>query len=82
MKFEDFCSRQTLASAGPCRVDACSCGRIHLHLGPVSMCLDPGVLQHVARAASEADKRLRAPLAEPEPDADTDVAPRPRKNLN
>lgn len=59
MKYEDLCKRETLAAAGPCRVDACSCGRIHLHLGPVSMCLDPGVLQHVAAAAAEADRRMR-----------------------
>lgn len=41
-----------------CRVDLCSCGHVHLGIGPLTLRIEPEALRIIGAALSEANRRL------------------------
>lgn len=64
-----MCQPVNLAANAAARIDLCSCGNLHLHLGPVMLRLSPQMLPKVAevldlallRLAPSTTTQLRAP---------------------
>ncbi len=55
------CDRTVLAR-GPCaEVTRCSCGHIHLAMGPVTIRVEEGVLRAIGLTLTEAVQQLGAP---------------------
>lgn len=52
------CRSVNLAANGAARVDRCSCGCVHLHVGPVMLRLAPEMLPKVAEVLGVAVERL------------------------
>ncbi len=53
-----MCRPQTLVKNLACRIDRCSCGNIHVNIGPFTLRLDPAVFSLVSRALGDADQAL------------------------
>lgn len=53
-----MCQPVNLAANGAARLDRCSCGCLHLHLGPVMLRLTPEVLPGLAEVLDLALVRL------------------------
>ncbi|MGE6759765.1 hypothetical protein ACQKGO_17245 [Corallococcus interemptor] len=63
------CCRAVLAR-GPCaEVTRCSCGHIHLAVGPVTLRLEEDVLRALGHTLVEAIHQLESPHEEPDPAA-------------
>lgn len=60
-------SRKVIAQIGVCQVEVCPCGTTHLSIGPVTIALFPDALADIAKATTQALRRLAAPVAEPAP---------------
>lgn len=70
MRAEIPCCRRTLAQSQSSRVDLCSCGHVHLSIGPVTLRLEPMVLQNIHMVLDQAVEQLRG-------DHDVDPVPTP-----
>ena len=58
------CHRETLAESPVGSVDLCSCGSVHLCVGPVSLRIDPQAFLELGRMVDVARERLhRGPRA-------------------
>lgn len=55
-----MCTTKNISAIGPFRVDICTCGSLHVHLGPAMVRLDPNALKHLAEAVQLAETRLPA----------------------
>lgn len=54
-----MCHSKPLASAGMFRLESCSqCENLSVHLGPVTVRLDPGALRTLHRLLSEAIRQM------------------------
>ena len=53
------CTNSLLAKSGSFRVDRCSCGTINLHLGAISMRLDPQALMQLTAMLNTASARYQ-----------------------
>ena len=53
-----MCEPENLAANGVARVDLCSCGNVHLHVGPVMLKLAPDVLPRVLEVVRAGAERL------------------------
>jgi hypothetical protein len=56
-----MCQATNLAARGPVRIDRCTCGCLHLHLGPVMMRIEPLLLPVLLEVAQVANLRLSHP---------------------
>jgi hypothetical protein len=65
------CTNSLLAKSGSFRVDHCSCGTINLHLGAVSMRLDPQALMQLTAMLNTASARYQNISSQPEDRQDT-----------
>ena len=54
------CIQRRLAKTGSFSVDGCSCGTINLHIGAMSLRLDPLALAQLAKLLSTASERYQA----------------------
>lgn len=54
------CIHRRLAKAGNFSVDGCSCGTINLHVGAISLRLDPQALAQLAELLNTASERYQA----------------------
>jgi hypothetical protein len=52
------CDRVVLACSDLCRIDHCSCGHLHLSIGPVTLRVDANVLAHLCATLGEARRQL------------------------
>lgn len=59
MRADIPCCRRTLAQSQSSRVDLCSCGHVHLSIGPVTLRLEPVVLQSISTVLDQAVEQLR-----------------------
>ena len=59
------CHRRLLARSGPAEVAACTCGHLHLSVGPVTLRLDEGVLHALWGTLGEALAKLAEPACVP-----------------
>jgi hypothetical protein len=55
------CQSRRLAARGPIRIDLCSCGQVHVSIGPTTMRLAPPVLRALSEALHTAVARLESP---------------------
>lgn len=55
-----MCQTTNISALGPFRVDLCSCGAVHVHLGPAMVRLTPDSLPHLAETLRLAEERLPA----------------------
>ena len=55
-----MCNKTNLSAAGPFRVDLCSCGSVHVHLGPAMVRVTPASLPKLAAVLELASDRLPA----------------------
>ena len=53
------CHRTNLASYGSFKVERCSCGSIHLHIGAMTLRLEPTAMEQLAATLSEATANNR-----------------------
>lgn len=54
--------RSTVLASGPCaEVTRCSCGHVHLSLGPLTIRLEDSVLRAVSITLDEAVTRMASP---------------------
>jgi hypothetical protein len=60
------CGKTVLARSPCAEVTRCSCGHIHLMVGPVTLRLDEEVLRALGLTVTEALQRLEAPRSESE----------------
>ncbi|MBL8724113.1 MAG: hypothetical protein JNK49_08700 [Planctomycetes bacterium] len=56
-----MCRPTNLAARGPFRIDHCSCGCLHLHLGPVMVRLDLAAAPALLALLEQAQERLATP---------------------
>lgn len=70
MRADIPCCRRILAQSQSSRVDLCSCGHVHLSIGPVTLRLEPMVLQSISTVLDQAVEQLRG-------DHDADLMPLP-----
>jgi hypothetical protein len=54
------CVREPLANSNVGFVELCSCGSVHLGIGPLTIRIDPGTFEHVARMMRSAQERLHS----------------------
>lgn len=54
------CRREIVARNATCKVERCSCGMLHVTIGPLTLRFDPGALEEVHRALFDALARLSA----------------------
>lgn len=57
--------RQTLARGSMCSVDRCSCGILHVNIGPFSMRLEAAVVESLWRTLGEALHSVGRPASLP-----------------
>ncbi|WP_164009206.1 hypothetical protein [Pyxidicoccus trucidator] len=58
---------KTVLARGPCaEVTRCTCGHLHLAMGPVTIRVEEDVLRAIGLTLAEALQRLGAPGASPE----------------
>ena len=62
------CTRKLLAGGNSCRVEACSCGHVHVTAGPITLRMEPGALQAFAAVLARAATALREAEAAREDD--------------
>lgn len=55
------CRSRRLAARGPIRIDLCTCGQVHVSIGPTTMRLAPSVLRALGDALRTAIARLEPP---------------------
>ena len=55
------CQSRRLAARGPIRIDLCSCGQVHLSIGPTTVRLAPAVVRALGDALRTAIARLDPP---------------------
>ena len=65
------CTHSLLAKSGSFRVDRCSCGTINLHLGAISMRLDPQALMQLTAMLNTASARYQNMSIQPEAQQDS-----------
>ena len=53
-------SPRPLAALTACRIDQCTCGHLHLHVGPVTLRVTPDVLEQLADVSWLALTALRS----------------------
>ncbi len=61
------CQPQRLAAQGPIRIDLCSCGQVHMSIGPTTIRLAPAVLRSLGDALRTAVARLEQTATAPLP---------------
>jgi len=61
------CHPQRLAAQGPIRIDLCSCGQVHLSVGPTTIRLAPSVVRALGEALRTAIARLERTATPPLP---------------
>lgn len=52
------CQRDLLAHRGICQVEICSCGMLHLSIGPVTLRLDTDGYRDILELLEETDRKL------------------------
>ena len=52
------CQSRRLAAHGPIRVDLCSCGQVHVSVGPTTLRLAPAVVRALGETLRTAIARL------------------------
>jgi hypothetical protein len=55
-----MCQPTNLSSHGPFKVDLCTCGSLHVHMGPAMLRLTPDSLPHLVSVLKLAEARLPA----------------------
>ena len=71
-----MCNQTNLSATGPFRVDLCSCGSVHVHLGPAMVRVTPDSLSRLAEAVLLARDRLPAVQRTVAPAADGETTDR------
>lgn len=61
------CQPRRLAARGPIRIDLCSCGQVHLSIGPTTVRLAQPVVRALGEALRAAIARLEPPASPPLP---------------
>lgn len=56
---ETDCPRSVLAESEHCRLAHCACGIVHLTMGPLTLRLEPEVLEALADTCTRAARALR-----------------------
>lgn len=62
-----LCQPQRLAAQGPIRIDLCSCGQVHLSVGPTTIRLAPSVVRALGDVLRTAIARLERTATPPLP---------------
>ena len=63
----DVCRPRRLAAQGPIRIDLCSCGQVHVSIGPTTVRLAQPVVRALGDALRTALARLEHPASPPLP---------------
>ena len=58
------CTRRTLAEVSGYRVESCSCGLFHVHIGPVSVRMEPSAFLTFSEVIEDSVEMMGSPAAE------------------